>query len=74
VTGNNMLISCTGQQLFSFDLKVCNPQTVPTPVSQTDSGRCAQGTSFDSANQCCVPPLAEDASCTIFQVDLRACL
>jgi len=73
-TENKVLISCTGQQLFSFDLKVCNPQTVPTPVSQADAGRCAQGTNFDAANQCCVAPPAEDASCTICQVDLRACL
>ncbi|HET8564514.1 MAG TPA: serine/threonine-protein kinase, partial [Candidatus Binatia bacterium] len=72
-TENNVLISCTGQHLFSFDLKVCNPQPVPTPVAQSDAGRCDQGTNFDSANQCCVPPPAEDASCTIFQVDLRAC-
>lgn len=73
-TGNNVLISCTGRQLFSFDLKVCNPQPVPTLVSPADAGRCAQGTSFDAANQCCVSPPAEDASCTIFKVDLRACL
>src|SRR6266508_1430585 len=73
VTGGSMLISCTGLALYSFDIKVCNPQTVPTPVSQSDADKCAQGTKFDSANQCCVPQPVEDASCTIFQVDLRSC-
>lgn len=73
VTGGKMLISCTGLALYSFNLKVCNPQSAPTPVSQSDAGKCAQGTNFDPANQCCVAPPAEDASCTIYQVDLRSC-
>jgi serine/threonine protein kinase len=61
-------ISCGGQQLFSYDLKVC----VPLVVSSADAGKCDQGSTFDTANQCCVvtPP---DAGCTTFKVDLRAC-
>jgi serine/threonine-protein kinase len=62
------IISCTGRDSFSYQLKVC----VPPIVSSVDSGKCGQGTAFDSANQCCVaaPP---DAGCTTFKVDLRAC-
>jgi serine/threonine protein kinase len=61
-------ISCGGQPLFSYDLKVC----VPPVVSSADSGKCDQSSTFDSANQCCVatPP---DAGCTTFKVDIRAC-
>ena len=73
VIEGRMLISCTGLELYSFDLKVCNPQPVPTPVSPEDAGRCAEGTNFNAANQCCAAPPPEDASCTIFQVDLRDC-
>jgi len=62
------IISCTGRQSFSYQLKVC----VPPVVSSADSGKCAQGATFDSANQCCLatPP---DAGCKILKVDLRAC-
>ena len=63
------LISCTGQELFSYDLKVC----VPPVVSSADAGKCAEGELFESANQCCLAPPAEGAGCTIFKVDLRAC-
>jgi serine/threonine-protein kinase len=73
VTEGKLLISCTGLELYSFDLKVCNPQPVSTPVSPADAGRCAEGTNFNAANQCCAAPPPEDASCTIFQVDLRDC-
>jgi len=71
-TDSNILISCTGRQLYSFDLKVCNAQTIPTPASLADAGRCAGG-AFDAAYQCCVPSPQADAGCTIFRVDLRAC-
>ncbi len=71
--GNRVLIACTGKELFSFDVKVCNPQTVPTPVSEADAARCEQDSNYDSANQCCMPVPEPDAACTIFQVDLRGC-
>jgi serine/threonine-protein kinase len=68
-TGNGRTtISCGGPQLFSYELKVC----LPPVVSSADAGKCDQGSTFDSANQCCIvtPP---DAGCTTFKVDLRAC-
>jgi serine/threonine protein kinase len=63
------IISCGGQQLFSYKLKVCAPPV----VSSVDSGKCAQGEIFESTNQCCLVPPADGAGCTIFQVDLRSC-
>ncbi len=63
------IISCTGQQLFSYNLKVC----VPPVVSSADLGKCAQDSIFDSTNQCCVVPPPDGAGCTIFKVDLRSC-
>ena len=63
------IISCTGQQLFSYDLKVC----VPPVVASADLGKCTQDSVFDSANQCCVVPPPNGAGCIIFKVDLRSC-
>ena len=63
------VISCTGQQLFSYNLKVC----VPPVVSNADSGKCTQSNTFNAANQCCLPTPPDGAGCTVFKVDLRAC-
>ncbi len=68
-SGGNSIIACTGQQLFSYKLKVC----VAPVISSTDSGKCAQGSIYDTSNQCCQVPPAEGAGCTIFKVDLRGC-
>ena len=63
------VISCTGQELFSYKLKVCDPSA----VSSADSGKCAQGSTFNSTNQCCLPTPPEGAGCVIIKVDLRSC-
>jgi hypothetical protein len=63
------IISCTGKELFSYNLKVC----VPPIVSVADAGKCDQGSIYNTQNQCCIVPPAEGAGCTIFKVDLRAC-
>jgi len=63
------IISCGGPQLFSYNLKVC----VPPVISSVDSGKCAQGSMYDTANQCCLVPPAAGAGCVIIKVDLRAC-
>jgi len=63
------IISCAGQELFSYNLKVC----MPPVVSSVDSGRCDQGSIYVTANQCCLVPPVEGAGCTVFKVDLRAC-
>jgi serine/threonine protein kinase len=63
------IVSCTGKQSFSYNLRVC----VPPVVSSTDAGKCAQGSTFDSANQCCITTPPDGAGCTTFKVDLRSC-
>jgi hypothetical protein len=63
------LISCTGPELFSYDLKVC----VPPVVSDADLNKCAQDSIYDTANQCCVAVPPTGAGCTTFKVDLKGC-
>jgi serine/threonine protein kinase len=66
---DDMLVSCTGQELYTYELKVCSPQ----PALPASGGQCADGTGFDAANSCCVNPPAEDAGCTIYQMDMKSC-
>lgn len=63
------LISCGGEQLTSYDLKVCQPPI----VDSANAGSCDQGSTFDTANQCCITTPPDGAGCTIFQVDMKAC-
>jgi serine/threonine-protein kinase len=62
-------ISCTGPQLFSYNLKVC----VPPVISSADSSKCDQSSIYDATNQCCLVPPADGAGCIIVKVDLRSC-
>jgi serine/threonine protein kinase len=66
---DDMLVSCTGQQLYSYDLKVCTHR----PEFPEAGGQCSEGTGFDAANACCMNPPAEDAGCTVYQVDMKSC-
>ena len=70
-TGNDgkTIISCSGKQLFSFQLKVCQPPV----ISSADAGKCSTDGTFDSANQCCVTTPPEGAGCTLFKVDIGGC-
>jgi serine/threonine-protein kinase len=68
--GDQVLIACTGTQLFSFDLKVCNP---PVTAPASTDGKCQQGDIYNEAGICCYAPPPAEASCTIFQVDIRGC-
>jgi len=71
VQDNRQLLACTGKELFSFDLKVCD--TPAATASSPATGQCPPDASFDAARQCCAPPPAPDAGCTIFKVNLRSC-
>lgn len=68
--GEEVLVTCTGQQLYSYELKVCSPQP---ELPSSDAGRCPGDAGFDATNSCCVNPPAEDAGCTVFQVDMKSC-
>jgi serine/threonine-protein kinase len=63
------LITCTGQQLFSYDLKVCKSPK----LSSADLAQCSAGSTFNSTNQCCVAAPPEEVGCTTFKVDIRGC-
>ena len=65
------LIACFGKNLTTFHLQVCIP--IPTPSTSAVVGACQQGTEYDYDHACCAPPKAQDAGCTLVEVDLGAC-
>jgi serine/threonine-protein kinase len=64
-------IQCSGPDLTSFNLKVCNP--APTAAATLAGQTCGEGSVFNSASQCCAPAPAADAGCMLFPVDLKSC-
>lgn len=66
--------SLTGKELWSFDLQLCNSACSP-PALQMETGQCQEGYGYDPVNQCCAAPApASNDGCTIYQVDLGACI
>jgi serine/threonine-protein kinase len=70
IRDEDVLVACTGQQLYSYKLKVCNPQP---ELPSSEAGRCPEGAGYNEANQCCVKPPAAGAGCVEFQVDMKSC-
>lgn len=69
VSGEKQILICTGPNFLLMDLKVCAPPI----VSNADLDKCSQDATFDSANQCCVAVPAQDAGCTVIQIQLKGC-
>ncbi|MEW6030444.1 MAG: hypothetical protein ACOYZ8_07880 [Chloroflexota bacterium] len=68
-SSGELLITCTGTELTSYELRVCNGACAP-PTAVND-GQCPQGYGFDAAAQCCVPP--QSPACVIVRVDIGTC-
>ena len=58
--GGNQVVSCSGQELSSFDLKVCNSTCDSTEIAETQ-GQWADGYGYDSTGQCCAVVTAPDS-------------
>jgi len=68
----NQMVSCSGPELYSFDLKVCNTACNSIGTDSAD-GQCPEGYGYDSAQQCCAAVPAPDSGCIVLKVDLRDC-
>jgi len=66
----NDLIVCTGTELFSFDLKLCNQDLIPS--LEIGSDRCEPGAGYDELNQCCISD-PKEAACVIFRAETTGC-
>ena len=76
MVGDSMRITChsvTSQELWSYDLKVCN-SACSAPALQTGTGQCPEGYGYDPTNMCCSQPAPANAGgCTTYRVDIGAC-
>jgi hypothetical protein len=70
--GGQQQISCTGQELISYELKVCNTTCSIAGLLETNSNKCPDGYGFSSEAGCCWPTSAE-VGCTTYKVDIGAC-
>lgn len=70
--GGEQIISCTGPELLSYNLKVCNA-TCSASLLDTASGKCPSGYGFSAEAGCCWPVPAQDSGCVLIKVDMGTC-
>ncbi len=71
VRGNAHQYSCTGRQLYSYHVRVCNPDCAAALAA--DSGQCPAGNGFSESAGCCWPLPAAEAGCVTYKVDIGGC-
>jgi hypothetical protein len=65
-------VSCTGQQLVSYDLKVCNPACSSMSL-EAGTDHCPDGYGYSSAAGCCLSTSALEDGCVVYKVNIGAC-
>lgn len=70
--GGKRQISCTGPQLYSYDLKVCNSACSVLPL-ETGTAYCEDGYGYSADAGCCWPVPVLEAGCILYKVDISAC-
>jgi hypothetical protein len=72
VWGGVRQLSCTGQQSYSYEIKVCDTTCSVTPL-ESGSAKCPAGYGYSEAANCCWMPSTDETGCTIFKLDIGAC-
>ena len=67
------MVSCTGQHLISYNLKVCNSTCSAAAPLASRTGQCPESYGYNSGGNCCWPMPAPDAGCILFKVDVGTC-
>ena len=70
--GGDQIISCSGDYLTSYNLKICSA-ACSASLLDTTSGKCPTGYGYAAEGGCCWPVPATDAGCILFKVDIGAC-
>ncbi len=73
IRNGEQMISCTGQHLTTYDLKVCNTTCSAAAPLTAGAGQCPDGYGYSAGGNCCWPMPAPDAGCVLFQVDIGTC-
>lgn len=69
--GGIQQFSCTGQELTSYNIKVCNPTCTVMLESGTD--RCEEGYGYSAQAGCCWPLSDVKPGCIEYKVDIGGC-
>jgi hypothetical protein len=71
VDGKN-IITCTGKQLWTYELKFTNTACAAANLA-TGTGQCQEGLGYDAAQNCCAPLASGDAGSVTIKVNMGAC-
>jgi hypothetical protein len=71
VDGKNV-ITCTGKQLWTYELKFTNSACAASALT-TGTGQCQDGLGYDAAQNCCAPLAATDTGSVTVKVNMGAC-
>lgn len=71
VVDGKKVITCTGKQLWTYELKLTNSSCSAGNLA-TGTGQCQTGYGFDAAQNCCAPVSSGGGSVTI-KVNLGGC-
>jgi hypothetical protein len=72
VVGGKNVITCTGKELWTYQLKLTNTACGGAALA-TGTGQCADGQGYDAANNCCAPISVDGGGSTIINVNIGAC-
>ena len=71
VDGKNVF-TCTGKQLWTYELKVTNSACAASALT-TGTGQCQDGLGYDAAQNCCAPLTDGGAGSVTIKVNMGAC-
>ena len=73
VEDGKSIISCTGEELMTYQLKLTNSSCGGGSNLQTGTGQCQEGYGFDATNQCCAAVGTGSGGSTTIAVNIGAC-
>jgi hypothetical protein len=71
VDGKNV-ITCTGKELWTYDLKFTNSACSAGALT-TGTGQCQDGMGYDAAQNCCAPLGTDSSGSVTIKVNMGAC-
>jgi hypothetical protein len=72
IRGEVRQVSCTGQQLYSYEIKVCDANCSGAQL-ETGSDRCPDGYGYSAEADCCWLTSTLEPGCVIYKVDIGSC-
>jgi hypothetical protein len=70
--GKNV-ITCTGKELWTYQLKLTNSSCAGGGALTADATKCQEGLGYDAAQNCCAPLKADGGGSVTIKVNMGAC-